>query len=169
VLGFGAGFGCAACLFAGAATMAFGYVGYVRSNGMIEPVSVADSETVTDSDPATVTESAPATDPAPATAQVTEVAPVTDAAPVTVAEPAPVKVSAPRRRAVAVVNPRTRVIHSRGGDKPVDVDKNIAITSADGHTVVGTLVAVENGYVDVKTSAAQVRIAEKDVLDAATY
>ena len=62
-----------------------------------------------------------------------------------------------------------RVIHSRGGDKPVDLNKNIALTGADGHTVVGKLISVQDGFVDVKTTDSSVRIAEKDVVDAATY
>ena len=62
-----------------------------------------------------------------------------------------------------------RVIHARKGDKPVTVNANIAITRADGKTLVGKLVNVNGGFVDVKTSDSQLRIAESDVVDAATY
>lgn len=83
----------------------------------------------------------------------------TPAAPVAVAKKAP----APARDSAE------RVIHSRKGDKPVRVNANIALTRADGKTLVGKLVGVDGGFVDVKTGDAQLRIAETDVVDAATY
>lgn len=83
----------------------------------------------------------------------------TPATPVAVAKKAP----APARDSAE------RVIHSRKGDKPVRVNANIALTRADGKTLVGKLVGVDGGFVDVKTGDAQLRIAETDVVDAATY
>lgn len=82
-----------------------------------------------------------------------------------VATRSPAKKSA----AIAKASSNTRVIHSRGGDKSVELRRNIAITGRNGRTVVGTLLDVKAGFVDVKTSSAKVRMAESDVVDAATY
>ena len=61
------------------------------------------------------------------------------------------------------------VIHSRGGDKPVETGKKIAISRVNGGTVVGTLESVRKGTVEVTTSKARVRIAESDITDAANF
>ena len=76
---------------------------------------------------------------------------------------------APKPKKVSSKDTGERVIHSRNGDKPVFLNANIALTRADGKTLVGKLLGVVDGFVDVKTSDSHVRIAENDVVDAATY
>jgi hypothetical protein len=66
-------------------------------------------------------------------------------------------------------DPFGRVIHSRGGDRPVKLNQGIALTRSNGPAVLGKLIAVDKGFVDVKTSSSRLRIAERDVLDAASY
>lgn len=80
-----------------------------------------------------------------------------------------VRSPAKKSAATAKASSNTRVIHSRGGDKSVELRQNIAITGRNGRTVVGTLLDVKAGFVDVKTSSAKIRMAESDVVDAATY
>jgi len=120
-------------------------------------------------------------DPAPAAVAAND-APAASAADVTPdpeladlldAPTTPVKV-APAAPALAAKkasarNSSERVIHSRHGDKPVTLNANIALTRADGKTLVGKLLGVDGGFVNVKTADAQMKISESDVLDAATY
>lgn len=100
---------------------------------------------------------------------------VKTAAPV-VEKSAPVAVAAVAATPAVVVpkptptpDPNARVIHSQNGEKPVELNKNIALTGSDGKTVVGVLVQVKDGFVDVRVSGQLLRIAERDVLDAAAY
>lgn len=77
--------------------------------------------------------------------------------------------SAPAPAKVAARTPSARVIRARKGAVTIPLNANIALTRANGTPLVGKLVAVEGGFVDVKTSSAQLRIAEADVIEAATY
>jgi hypothetical protein len=62
-----------------------------------------------------------------------------------------------------------RVIHSHAGDKTVRLNRSIAISRADGMTIVGKLLSVDQGVVAIKTSKEKLFIAESEVLDAASY
>lgn len=81
----------------------------------------------------------------------------------------PHAVATPKPAPTPAPDPNARVIHTRNGAKDVAVNKNIAITGSDGKTVVGVLVQVKGGFVDVRANGQLLRIAEGDVLDAATY
>jgi len=65
--------------------------------------------------------------------------------------------------------PNSRVIHTLSGNKSVLVNKNVAVTRQNGKTVIGKLVEVKSGTVDVLAKGKHVRIAEGDVKDASNY
>lgn len=69
----------------------------------------------------------------------------------------------------APVDANARVIHAIRGERTVSVNKNIAITGSDGKTVVGILVNVSGGFVDIRVNGQLLRISEHDVTDAASY
>ncbi|HVO31195.1 MAG TPA: hypothetical protein VMV18_10675 [bacterium] len=75
--------------------------------------------------------------------------------------------SAPSKSAPS--NAARRTIHTQSGSKPVDLHGNVALTTADGRNILGTLVSVEGGFVEVDAGGKRVRVAERDVFDVATW
>lgn len=62
-----------------------------------------------------------------------------------------------------------RVIRTQSGDKPVAIGEQVALTRMDGSSVVGTLLRVEGGVVEMKGDSGRARVPEKDIFDAAAF
>ena len=66
-------------------------------------------------------------------------------------------------------DPSARVIHTKRGNRTVRVNQKVALSRTQGPTVVGKLVGVNDGIVELKTRRTRVWIAEREVKDAANY
>ncbi len=66
-------------------------------------------------------------------------------------------------------DPSARVIHAQRGNRTVRVNRNVVLSRTQGPTVVGKLVGVNDGIVELKTRRTRVWIAEREVKDVANY
>lgn len=80
----------------------------------------------------------------------------------------PPAANAPRAR-LTWPDPSARVIHAQRGNRTIRVNRKVVLSRTQGPTVVGKLVGVNDGIVELKTGRTRVWIAEREVKDIANY